>query len=209
MIKCCILFTRCVADPRPLSQYVIALIKKDKPEKELKDICIDQLEVFLQDSTNGFVDDLFDALKTRSYTDQQSQKRDNHISSASDTNLSEDKVSSDSRASGRLQNTIKDKKHQSIEESGNHTRRKRSIDRNKSNSSTRSRSRSRSPLSSTRSAQRSPRNNRRNKEIEPHSNDSVSTHIRVDNTESKADSYRGRRQHIRKFPGVFWFMLLF
>lgn len=58
---------RCVADPIPLSQYVIALIKKDKPEKELREICVDQLEVFLQENTPKFVEDLFTALSSQSY----------------------------------------------------------------------------------------------------------------------------------------------
>ncbi|KAK8779272.1 hypothetical protein V5799_019389 [Amblyomma americanum] len=38
----------CDADPAALAKYVIALVKKDKNEKELKDICLDQLDVFLQ-----------------------------------------------------------------------------------------------------------------------------------------------------------------
>ncbi|VDP82558.1 unnamed protein product [Echinostoma caproni] len=50
-----------------MSQYVIALIKKDKTEKELREICVDQLEVFLQENTSGFVEDLFAALTSRSY----------------------------------------------------------------------------------------------------------------------------------------------
>ncbi|KAH8851027.1 RNA-binding protein 26 [Schistosoma japonicum] len=57
----------CVADPIPLSQYVIALIKKDKEEQELKEICTDQLEVFLQENTAKFVEDLFTVLKSRAY----------------------------------------------------------------------------------------------------------------------------------------------
>lgn len=39
----------CDADPAALAKYVVALVKKDKPVQELKDICIDQLEVFLSD----------------------------------------------------------------------------------------------------------------------------------------------------------------
>lgn len=39
----------CDADPAALAKYVVALVKKDKPMQELKDICIDQLEVFLSD----------------------------------------------------------------------------------------------------------------------------------------------------------------
>lgn len=39
---------RCDADPSALANYVVALVKKDKPEKELKAFCADQLDVFLQ-----------------------------------------------------------------------------------------------------------------------------------------------------------------
>lgn len=39
---------RCEADPSALANYVVALVKKDKPEKELKALCADQLDVFLQ-----------------------------------------------------------------------------------------------------------------------------------------------------------------
>lgn len=38
----------CDADPSALAKYVVALVKKDKSEKELKALCIDQLDVFLQ-----------------------------------------------------------------------------------------------------------------------------------------------------------------
>lgn len=48
------LFCRCDADPSALAKYVVALVKKDKSEKELKALCNDQLDVFLQkgNSTN-------------------------------------------------------------------------------------------------------------------------------------------------------------
>lgn len=46
--KTCILTRRCDADPSALANYVVALVKKDKPEKELKALCADQLDVFLQ-----------------------------------------------------------------------------------------------------------------------------------------------------------------
>ena len=37
----------CDADPTALSKYVVALLKKEKPKAALKELCIDQLEVFL------------------------------------------------------------------------------------------------------------------------------------------------------------------
>ncbi|XP_076337242.1 RNA-binding protein 26-like isoform X2 [Tachypleus tridentatus] len=61
----------CEADPVALAKYVMALIKKDKPEKELKDNCLDQLEVFLQKETKVFVDLLFGTLNSKSYLKHQ------------------------------------------------------------------------------------------------------------------------------------------
>ncbi|KAI8507726.1 RNA-binding protein 26 [Branchiostoma belcheri] len=57
----------CDADPQALAKYVVALVKKDKPQEELKALCKDQLEVFLQKETNTFVESLFVALNTKTY----------------------------------------------------------------------------------------------------------------------------------------------
>ena len=38
---------RCDADPVALAKYVVALLRKEKPKSALKELCIDQLEVFL------------------------------------------------------------------------------------------------------------------------------------------------------------------
>ncbi|VDN24548.1 unnamed protein product [Dibothriocephalus latus] len=56
--------SRSIADPTPLSQYIIALVKKDKPEDELQAFCIEQLEVFLQKNTTSFVEEMFATLKS-------------------------------------------------------------------------------------------------------------------------------------------------
>ncbi|VDQ08438.1 unnamed protein product [Trichobilharzia regenti] len=50
------------------------MIKKDKGEQELKEICMDQLEVFLQENTTKFVEDLFTALKSRAYVSNEPLK---------------------------------------------------------------------------------------------------------------------------------------
>uniref|UniRef100_A0A3Q3DQF6 RNA binding motif protein 26 n=1 Tax=Hippocampus comes TaxID=109280 RepID=A0A3Q3DQF6_HIPCM len=60
----------CDADPSALAKYVVALVKKDKTEKELKALCIDQLDVFLQKETQQFVDKLFEAIDNKSYLPQ-------------------------------------------------------------------------------------------------------------------------------------------
>uniref|UniRef100_A0A673H0V9 RNA-binding protein 26-like n=1 Tax=Sinocyclocheilus rhinocerous TaxID=307959 RepID=A0A673H0V9_9TELE len=63
----------CDADPSALAKYVVALVKKDKSEKELKALCIDQLDVFLQKETQVFVDKLFEAVNAKSYLPQPEQ----------------------------------------------------------------------------------------------------------------------------------------
>ncbi len=42
-----VLVCRCDADPAALAKYVVALLRKEKPKAALKELCIDQLEVFL------------------------------------------------------------------------------------------------------------------------------------------------------------------
>ena len=63
----CIHLFRCDADPAALAKYVLALAKKEKPESELRGAMCDQLDVFLQQETKGFVDKLFVTLETKSY----------------------------------------------------------------------------------------------------------------------------------------------
>ena len=43
----------CDADPAALAKYVVALLRKDKPKSALKELCIDQLEVFLSKGKGG------------------------------------------------------------------------------------------------------------------------------------------------------------
>lgn len=59
--------SRCDADPAALSKYVLALVKKDKPESELRDSMEQQMEVFLQESTTPFIDSLFKTLQSKEY----------------------------------------------------------------------------------------------------------------------------------------------
>uniref|UniRef100_A0A673IG33 RNA-binding protein 26-like n=1 Tax=Sinocyclocheilus rhinocerous TaxID=307959 RepID=A0A673IG33_9TELE len=68
--SCICLSCRCDADPSALAKYVVALVKKDKSEKELKALCMDQLDVFLQKETQIFVDKLFEAVNAKSYLPQ-------------------------------------------------------------------------------------------------------------------------------------------
>ncbi|XP_058614623.1 RNA-binding protein 27 isoform X2 [Onychostoma macrolepis] len=69
----------CDADPSALANYVVALVKKDKPEKELRALCADQLDVFLQKETTGFVDKLFECLTTKNYLGNPAAKEESKI----------------------------------------------------------------------------------------------------------------------------------
>ncbi|KAH9642663.1 hypothetical protein HF086_011020 [Spodoptera exigua] len=60
----------CDADPAALAKYVYALVKKDKPLDELREVMVDQLDVFLQQETKPFVEMLFKALESNDYLKQ-------------------------------------------------------------------------------------------------------------------------------------------
>ncbi|XP_019773484.1 zinc finger protein swm isoform X2 [Dendroctonus ponderosae] len=57
----------CEADPAALAKYVLALIKKDKSEAELRKSMVGQLEVFLEGETENFVNLVFQTLTTKDY----------------------------------------------------------------------------------------------------------------------------------------------
>lgn len=54
------------ADPKVLSEYVVALLKHDHPEAQLKQTCIEQLVDFLAEETGPFVDKLFQMISADS-----------------------------------------------------------------------------------------------------------------------------------------------
>ncbi|XP_015113241.1 RNA-binding protein 26 isoform X1 [Diachasma alloeum] len=57
----------CDADPAALAKYVYALVRKDKTLEELSGCMVQQLDVFLQDETQNFVELLFKTLETQNY----------------------------------------------------------------------------------------------------------------------------------------------
>ena len=74
----------CDADPAALAKYIVALLRKDKPRSSLRELCVDQLEVFLAkgnllkvniqphillvlSETPPFVETLFSALDSEAY----------------------------------------------------------------------------------------------------------------------------------------------
>lgn len=59
------------ADPALVANYIVALLKNNKPQEELQKICIEQLHEFLGDYTMTFVTQLFNALEDgRTFTSE-------------------------------------------------------------------------------------------------------------------------------------------
>ncbi|KAI9187566.1 hypothetical protein H9P43_001955 [Blastocladiella emersonii ATCC 22665] len=57
----------CEADPKVLSEYVLALLRHDMSPVELRAFCVEQLSDFLANHTVNFVDMLFHSLGSQSY----------------------------------------------------------------------------------------------------------------------------------------------
>ncbi|KAI6209354.1 hypothetical protein M3Y96_00212800 [Aphelenchoides besseyi] len=57
----------CDAEPVAFAKYVVALLKKDDSEDKLRSICCDQLNVFLAEGTDDFVNNLFETLESQAY----------------------------------------------------------------------------------------------------------------------------------------------
>ena len=55
------------SEPDVLADYVLVLLEKDQPDEELQRSCEESLAELLNEETKGFVDRLFDALRTDSY----------------------------------------------------------------------------------------------------------------------------------------------
>ncbi|KAJ3479184.1 hypothetical protein NLI96_g9235 [Meripilus lineatus] len=57
----------CDAEPGALADYILALLKHNAPEADLRKELVTQLEEFLEKECNPFIDTLFTALRTKSY----------------------------------------------------------------------------------------------------------------------------------------------
>lgn len=62
----CVIF-RCDADPAALARYVLALLKKEKPLKDLQQCMNEQLDVFLGVQTKPFLVRLFDVIESEEF----------------------------------------------------------------------------------------------------------------------------------------------
>ncbi|CAG0881854.1 unnamed protein product [Cyprideis torosa] len=53
--------------PDELTTYIVALVRKNRPLDELRQICLKELGIFLGDETTSFVDVMFDSFRTKAY----------------------------------------------------------------------------------------------------------------------------------------------
>ncbi|KAI6182880.1 hypothetical protein M3Y97_00428200 [Aphelenchoides bicaudatus] len=163
----------CDAEPVAFAKYVLALLKKDSSEEKLRDICEEQLNVFLGSNTKEFVDSLFDAINNRSYIKgSTSPGTSNEKSSSHDAVEKRDSGSSDVQGksdSGRNQRRRISPPRAPVKDEGRQrdVRRRRSrsrspVQRRRYNARdryrSRSRSRSRSPRRDYHRRERSDRN---------------------------------------------------
>ena len=59
------------ADSDVLADYVLALVKSDEPEDQVRQNCLDNLRDFLPDNTDAFVDSVLTAIRTKAYDPKQ------------------------------------------------------------------------------------------------------------------------------------------
>ncbi|XP_072301818.1 RNA-binding protein 27 [Eucyclogobius newberryi] len=126
----------CDADPAALANYVVALVKKDKAEKDLKALCADQLEVFLQKETVGFVDKLFECLTTKIYLGNPPPKenpKDEVKQPIIKTELVEHEISEEERENRRRRSPLRSRSDfndsRRVEERRREDRKRRDFDR--------------------------------------------------------------------------------
>ncbi|XP_036425660.1 RNA-binding protein 26 isoform X1 [Colossoma macropomum] len=136
----------CDADPSALAKYVVALVKKDKSEKELKALCIDQLDVFLQKETQIFVDKLFEAVNTKSYLPQPEQpsatsRTDGHPRAEKDEPKKEEQPSRDEERDKKFSRRV----NHSPQSSSRYSRDSRRVDERKKDDRSRKREYDRNP----------------------------------------------------------------
>ncbi|KAJ3141375.1 hypothetical protein HK100_007614 [Physocladia obscura] len=76
---------RCDADPSVLAEYVIALLKHDKTDADLRTLCREQLEEFLKHETESFVSNLFVAVQNHEYLPKSVQRKQQPSTTATTT----------------------------------------------------------------------------------------------------------------------------
>jgi Mg-chelatase subunit ChlI len=142
---------RCDADTNKLATYIIALLKKDLPETNLRKLCNDQLQVFLEDKTETFVDSVFKEItQNRTHLNETNEATlaidaNNLLTNTNDNQLKSTKKLRTSPDHRQRTSRHKHRRRGSYSGSSSEASHSRSRSRSKSNSSnSRSRSRSRS-----------------------------------------------------------------
>ncbi|CAD5235041.1 unnamed protein product [Bursaphelenchus xylophilus] len=128
------------AEPTAFAKYVFTLLRKDANVENLRKICSDKLNVFLGNSTDEFVDSLFDAIQNKTYIKTEAKP---DIKSDDNSENRENDEKKDRPSRRRISPPARDEK----DDRELRRRRSRSPDsrRRRNDRHRRSRSRSRSP----------------------------------------------------------------
>ena len=110
----------CDADPAALAKYVLALIKKDKPEEELRESMVQQMDVFLQAETNSFIDMLFNIVETKEYLDPAKEVKTERKENVTVKKVVVEEGSKDVTIEADSTTPIRDEKYLTLEEKRRH-----------------------------------------------------------------------------------------
>ena len=120
------------SDPSVLADYVLVLLEKDQPEAALQQSCRESLLELLKDETEGFVDRLFDTLRTDSYLFTGEAKEAEEAEEAEEVEKEDDDAATDDavgisseRSLGRAAVAESDDDDEEEEEDRNYKRRRR------------------------------------------------------------------------------------
>ncbi|PVV01359.1 hypothetical protein BB560_004220 [Smittium megazygosporum] len=115
------------ADPDILSEYVIVMLQNDLPEHELYNNCLTDLQDFLSEETESFVEFLFSILKSKKYLDKDLVPLKIYSFFKNSNNKSRNNLSPESQSS-RTRNltATSDNRSKSPSRSSNYSRRENS-----------------------------------------------------------------------------------
>ncbi|GIY05294.1 RNA-binding protein 26 [Caerostris extrusa] len=122
------LIRMCDADPNALAKYILALVRKEKPEEELREFCLDQLDVFLLKDTKPFYYNSSQNDPVRGVKSENENRSDHVNSENGSRNSKPPLISSVKVKSGSPEPTHKSYQHRSRSRGDISENRRKSID---------------------------------------------------------------------------------
>nr|NP_001071908.1 zinc finger protein [Ciona intestinalis]BAE93295.1 zinc finger protein [Ciona intestinalis] len=180
----------CDADPKALAKYVVALVKKEKSQDDLKTLCKEQLDVFLQKETDAFVSALFEALTSKSYIKEESitnVQTEVHRKSSSNDKQKENSRSHRTKSRSRSPHRVRSQDGRRYNDD-RRNRRRSPMASHRHQSNRRQRSRSSSPIARSSRSSVSPVHKRRSHRSSPRQSRSPIRRKRIRKSSSPAQA---------------------